>query len=158
MADVLNLLLMYDDDDDFNGPDTTTNSQRKRPIVDYGHDDIAMSPDPELEPGSMRGMQDGVDVSDEDRKDIDPLDAFLPPPPQEKCLDELQEKIKKFLAYKRQGKSFNVEVRNRKDYRNPDFLRHAVRYLDIDEIGSCFSKHVFDPHGYDETDFYDAII
>ncbi|KAH9604368.1 hypothetical protein KSS87_005092 [Heliosperma pusillum] len=102
-------------------------------------------------------VRDGVDVSDEDSKNIDPLDKFLPPPPQEKCSDELQEKINKFLAYKRQGKSFNVEVRNRKDYRNPDFLRHAVRYQDIDEIGSCFSKDVFDPHGYDESDFYDAI-
>lgn len=69
----------------------------------------------------------------------------------------MQEKINKFLAYKRQGKSFNVEVRNRKDYRNPDFLRHAVRYQDIDEIGSCFSKDVFDPHGYDESDYFDAI-
>lgn len=69
----------------------------------------------------------------------------------------LQEKINKFLAYKRQGKSFNVVVRNRKDYRNPDFLRHAVRFQDIDEIGSCFSKDVFDPHGYDESDFFDAI-
>ncbi|XP_074308033.1 uncharacterized protein LOC141642932 isoform X2 [Silene latifolia] len=195
--------------------------RRDKPaIVDYAHDDVAMSPDPQEgeflgtrtgrvifgeELGSMRDaevqqralignvqsmtpkdvvnspqlsaqadvprldmvnnavkdsdteVRDGVDVSDEDSKDIDPLDKFLPPPPQEKCSDELQEKINKFLAYKRQGKSFNVEVRNRKDYRNPDFLRHAVRYQDIDEIGSCFSKDVFDPHGYDESDFYDAI-
>ncbi|KAL8140254.1 hypothetical protein V2J09_006275 [Rumex salicifolius] len=67
------------------------------------------------------------------------------------------DKINKFLAYKRQGKSFNSEVRNRKDYRNPDFLLHAVSYQGIDQIGSCFSKDVFDPHGYDERDFYDAI-
>lgn len=69
----------------------------------------------------------------------------------------LQRKINKFLEYKRAGKSFNAEVRNRKDYRNPDFLLHAVRYQDIDQIGSCFSKDVFDPHGYDPSDFYDEI-
>lgn len=69
----------------------------------------------------------------------------------------LQEKINKFLIYKRHGRSFNAEVRNRKDYRNPDFLLHAVRYQDIDQIGSCFSKDVFDPHGYDKSDFYDEI-
>ena len=69
----------------------------------------------------------------------------------------LQEKINKFLSYKRHGKSFNAEVRNRKDYRNPDFLLHAVRYQDIDQIGSCFGKDVFDPHGYDKSDFYDEI-
>ncbi|WRX27705.1 SAP30-binding protein - like 1 [Theobroma cacao] len=69
----------------------------------------------------------------------------------------LQRKIDKFLLLKRAGKSFNAEVRNRKDYRNPDFLLHAVRYQDIDQIGSCFSKDVFDPHGYDKSDYYDEI-
>lgn len=69
----------------------------------------------------------------------------------------LQRRIDKFLGLKRIGKSFNAEVRNKKDYRNPDFLLHAVRYQDIDQIGSCFSKDVFDPHGYDKSDYYDEI-
>ncbi|KAK4796152.1 hypothetical protein SAY86_028478 [Trapa natans] len=89
--------------------------------------------------------------------DIDTLDKFLPPPSTITCSIELQERIRKFIAYKRAGKSFNAEVRNRKDYRNPDFLLHAVRYQDIDQIGSCFSKDVFDPHGYDPSDYYDEI-
>ncbi|XP_059669661.1 uncharacterized protein LOC132314905 isoform X1 [Cornus florida] len=96
-------------------------------------------------------------ISIEVPKDVDPLDGFLPSPPKSKCSDELQEKIKKFLAYKRSGKSFNSEVRNRKEYRNPDFLQHAVMYQDIDQIGSCFSKDVFDPRGYDKSDYYDEI-
>lgn len=98
-----------------------------------------------------------VKMTVEALKDVDPLDKFLPPPTKAKCSDELQEKINKFLSYKRHGKSFNAEVRNRKDYRNPDFLLHAVRYQDIDQIGSCFSKDVFDPHGYDKSDYYDEI-
>lgn len=65
--------------------------------------------------------------------------------------------MRKFIAYKRAGKSFNAEVRNRKDYRNPDFLLHSVRYQDIDQIGSCFNKEVFDPHGYDPSDYYDEL-
>jgi len=69
----------------------------------------------------------------------------------------LQQKINRFLAYKRAGKSFNAEVRNRKDYRNPDFLQHAVRYQEIDQIGTCFGKDVFDPYGYDKGDYYDEI-
>lgn len=86
------------------------------------------------------------------------MEKFLPPPPKEKCSDELQEKIIKFLALKKTtGRSFNAEVRNRKEYRNPDFLLHAVTYQDIDQIGSCFSKDVFDPRGYDKSDFYDEI-
>ncbi|KAK9153059.1 hypothetical protein Sjap_000539 [Stephania japonica] len=90
-------------------------------------------------------------------KEVDPLGKFLPPPPKARCSEELQDKINKFLSFQRAGKSYNAEVRNRKDYRNPDFLQRAVTYQEIDQIGSCFSKDVFDPRGYDRSDFYDEI-
>ncbi|XP_073127005.1 uncharacterized protein [Henckelia pumila] len=99
-----------------------------------------------------------VMVSTEEERDMDPLDKFLPPPSKKKCSEELQEKFIKFLALKKTtGRSFNAEVRNKKEYRNPDFLLHAVTYQNIDQIGSCFCKDVFDPHGYDKSDFYDEI-
>ncbi|KAL6845188.1 hypothetical protein ACP4OV_024683 [Aristida adscensionis] len=101
-------------------------------------------------------MAETPDISTNGEND-DPLSRFLPPPVTKKCPAALQQKINKFLAYKRVGKSFNAEVRNRKDYRNPDFLQHAVRYQDIDQIGTCFSKDVFDPYGYDKSDYYDEI-
>lgn len=102
--------------------------------------------------------EEAVNMTEDGQKEMDPLDKFLPPPPTTKCSGELQEKIKKFLALKtKTGRSFNSEVRNRKEYRNPDFLLHAVTYQDIDQIGSCFSKDVFDPHGYDKSDYYDEI-
>ncbi|KAL9452359.1 hypothetical protein AB3S75_008195 [Citrus x aurantiifolia] len=162
-------------------------------IVDYGHDEAAMSPEPEEGEIDLRRAHDdvqertvlGYDQASEQleksepdatawsmmesetviaeesievkEEEVDPLDKFLPPPPKVKCSEELQRKIDKFLGLKRIGKSFNAEVRNRKDYRNPDFLLHAVRYQDIDQIGSCFSKDVFDPHGYDKSDYYDEI-
>ncbi|XP_057431858.1 uncharacterized protein LOC130724603 isoform X2 [Lotus japonicus] len=158
-------------------------------IVDYGHDEAAMSPEPEegeidgsgrvmfgdqlhatnecvlqvirwIEHHLEQSRTDDTELGEADQdkqKSGDPLDTFLPPPPKAKCSEELQRKINKFLEYKKAGKSFNAEVRNRKDYRNPDFLLHAVRYQDIDQIGSCFSKDVFDPHGYDPSDFYDEI-
>lgn len=162
-------------------------------IVDYGHDEVAMSPEPEEGEIDLRRAHDdvqertvlGYDQASEQleksepdatawsmmesetviveesievkEEEVDPLDKFLPPPPKVKCSEELQRKIDKFLGLKRIGKSFNAEVRNRKDYRNPDFLLHAVRYQDIDQIGSCFRKDVFDPHGYDKSDYYDEI-
>ncbi|CAJ1973667.1 unnamed protein product [Sphenostylis stenocarpa] len=182
-------------------------------IVDYGHDEVAMSPEPEegeiygsgrvmfvdqlhvtngvllertplgsvqvLTPSKQANtpqfsaplksdtMNNGAVIRSEDAelgeadqdelRYVDPLDKFVLTPPKAKCSEELQRKINKFLEYKKAGKSFNAEVHNRKDYRNPDFLLHAVRYQDIDQIGSCFSKDVFDPHGYDPSDFYDEI-
>ncbi|XP_072993559.1 uncharacterized protein [Typha latifolia] len=100
--------------------------------------------------------EEAATVSVDMQKD-DPLSCFLPPPVTTKCSEELQQKMNRFLAYKKSGKSFNADLRNRKDYRNPDFLQHAVRYQDIDQIGTCFSKDVFDPHGYDKSDYYDEI-
>ncbi|XP_020574339.1 uncharacterized protein LOC110020541, partial [Phalaenopsis equestris] len=87
----------------------------------------------------------------------DLLKRFLPPAVAIKCSEELQEKINKFLSYKMAGKSFNDDLRKKKDYRNPDFLQHAVGYQDIEQIGTCFGTEVFDPHGYDKSDFYDEI-
>ncbi|XP_062222055.1 uncharacterized protein LOC133921267 [Phragmites australis] len=101
-------------------------------------------------------MEETPDISTNGESD-DPLSRFLPPPVANKCSAALQQKINKFLAYKRAGKSFNAEVRNRKDYKNPDFLQHAVRYQEIDQIGTHFSKDVFDPFGYDKSDYYDEI-
>nr|GMD10821.1 SAP30-binding protein [Ipomoea batatas] len=177
-------------------------SRSRLTIVDYAHDEVAMSPEAEegeimisgqsqdaeelqtvnaesqvkSPPGTLRGHTpsvqtpqtqsletsadeaEDVDMVPAEEKEEDTLDKFLPPPPKAKCSDELQEKIIRFLALKKTtGRSFNAEVRNRKDYRNPDFLRHAVQYQGIDEIGSCFSTDVFDPHGYDKCDFYDEI-
>ncbi|XP_058199770.1 uncharacterized protein LOC131314876 isoform X1 [Rhododendron vialii] len=105
-----------------------------------------------------QSVEVSVTVSVEVVEDVDPLDRFLPPPPTAKCSDELQRRIEKFLEVKkRRGISYNAEVRNKKEYRNPDFLLHAVTYQEIDQIGSCFSKDVFDPHGYDKSDYYDEI-
>uniref|UniRef100_A0A0D3EU94 SAP30-binding protein n=1 Tax=Oryza barthii TaxID=65489 RepID=A0A0D3EU94_9ORYZ len=159
-------------------------------IVDYAHDETAMSPEQEdgeingidksgldaqvaegnYEEKTLSGAAAAMSVTGAEMEDVqveeaadnmqndDPLSRFLPPPVTAKCSSAaLQQKINKFLAYKRAGKSFNSEVRNRKDYRNPDFLQHAVRYQEIDQIGTCFSKDVFDPYGYDRSDYYDEI-
>ncbi|PWA62136.1 HCNGP-like protein [Artemisia annua] len=48
------------------------------------------------------------------------------------------------------GRSFNSEVCYMKEYCNPDLLLHDVIYQGIDQIGSCFTEDVFDPHGYDK--------
>lgn len=100
----------------------------------------------------------GVDAGGEAQILVDEaVDDFLPPPPQEKCSEALQTRFTRYLALKNSGRSFNEDLRNSKGYRNPDFLQRAVRYQEIDQIGSCFNKEVFDPHGYDPGDYYDAI-
>ncbi|GAB2231328.1 hypothetical protein Droror1_Dr00010334 [Drosera rotundifolia] len=117
----------------------------------------ALEPDNNLLKQSETELSENALMSEDVATDVDPLAKFLLPPPSTKCSPELQEKINGFLELKRLGKNFNTEVRNRKGYRNPDFLQHAVNYQGVDEIGSCFSKDVFDPHGYDASDYHEAI-
>ncbi|XP_012850611.1 PREDICTED: SAP30-binding protein-like [Erythranthe guttata] len=113
----------------------------------------------EKKESSSEGMAALLSVYGGDGEEMeDPLDKFLTPPPKAKCSEELQEKIIKFLALKSTtGRRFNEDVRKRKEYCNPDFMRNVVLYQNIDEIGSSFGKNVFDPRGYDECDFYDEI-
>ncbi|PSS03002.1 SAP30-binding protein [Actinidia chinensis var. chinensis] len=74
------------------------------------------------------GIEEAVTVYMENSTDIDPFDRFLPPPPMARCSDELQKCRREltFIYLKRLGKSYNAEVRKKKEYRNPDFLLHAV--------------------------------
>ncbi|KAM3337678.1 SAP30-binding protein [Capsicum galapagoense] len=100
-----------------------------------------------------------VVVHPEEQKEVDMLENFfLHPPPKEKCSMELQAVVEKFLDERtKTGRSFNADLRSNKGYRNPDLLEHLVNFHKIDQIGSCFSKDVFDPHGYNKSDFYDEI-
>ncbi len=73
------------------------------------------------------------------------------------CAIIAQAKFTKYSKLKEAGRSFNEELRNSKGYRNPDFLQHAVTHENIDQIGSCFKPDIFNPHGYDRSDFFDAL-
>lgn len=87
----------------------------------------------------------------------DVLANFWPSPPSSPCSEALQAKFSKFLKFKEQGRNFNEDLRHSKGYRNPDFLQLAVMHQNIDQIGSCFDPKVFDPHGYDRSDYADAL-
>jgi hypothetical protein len=73
------------------------------------------------------------------------------------CAIIAQAKFTKYSKLKEAGRSFNEELRNSKGYWNPDFLQHAVTHENIDQIGSCFKPDIFNPHGYERSDFFDAL-
>ncbi|OMO64308.1 HCNGP-like protein [Corchorus capsularis] len=175
------LLSMYNDEDDEDmeeydrpeheqGGEEEDNEYRDMEEVSRGNDNTGPFPHQNSSPWQQQqqppSQSSDVEPSQlesevEESVSVDNVDLllgkFLPAAPKAKCSEGLQKKIDKFLYLKRSGKSFNAEVRNRKEYRNPDFLLHAVKVQEIDQIGSCFSKHIFDPHGYDISDYYDEI-
>ncbi|CAI9112759.1 OLC1v1013249C1 [Oldenlandia corymbosa var. corymbosa] len=150
------LLSIYGDEDDEVDDEEQTAHPHLAELNDQvdtdGNNNHAVNKSPSAE------EEDAFMATAEESNYVDLLNKFLPPPPKAKCSDELQEKIIEFLALKKhKGRSYNAEVCNRNVYRNPDSLRHVVTYQLIDEMGSCFSKDVFDPHGYEKCDFYDEI-
>jgi hypothetical protein len=42
-------------------------------------------------------------------------------------------------------------------FKNPDILEKLILFVEIDEIGSNYPKELFDPHGFDSSDYYDQI-
>jgi hypothetical protein len=84
-------------------------------------------------------------------------DLYLPPEPTGSCDARVQAKIKKFHEMKVAGTSINDNLRKSKAFRNPDILEKLVLYCNINEIGSNYPPHLFDPFIFKEEDFYDAI-
>ncbi|KAE8702022.1 Detected protein of confused Function [Hibiscus syriacus] len=135
-------------------------------IVDYGHDEVVVSS--EHEEGELGSNDDLMFGLEHQIANVDfqgkTSPAAVQGTPESPDLNDLHsfcyviaEENRQIIYLKRSGKSYNAEVCNKKDYRNPDILLHPVQYQDIDQIGSCFGKDVFDPHGYDKTDYYDEI-
>ncbi|XP_022094170.1 SAP30-binding protein-like [Acanthaster planci] len=80
-------------------------------------------------------------------------DVKLPPEPTGRCSKHLQDKIANF--YK---KRFNLnQIQTRKDFRNPSIYEKLISYLRIDELGSNYPTDVFNPHGWDESSYYEAL-
>ncbi|BBN04494.1 SAP30-binding protein [Marchantia polymorpha subsp. ruderalis] len=142
-----------------NGIDASTPSKVTTPKLEGNLDGSGA-----IQSGETANTQDesGGEVDKEQSQvsvamELDVLHDFLPPAPTATYSEELQTKFSKYLALKKTGRSLNEQLRNTKGYRNPDFLQRAVKYHEIDQIGSCFKKEVFDPHGYDQADYYDAL-
>lgn len=51
-----------------------------------------------------------------------------------------------------------AELRNNRDYRNPNFMEKIVSLFQISQYGSCFPAHVLDPEGMPPEDFAGAIV
>ncbi|KAL9979596.1 hypothetical protein ACROYT_G017277 [Oculina patagonica] len=82
----------------------------------------------------------------------------LPPEPEGRCSNKLQEKILKLLEKKhRENLDLNTNIQNRKDFRNPSIYKKLVSFLNIDETGSNYPKSLFDPTCWTEDSYYENL-
>ncbi|XP_061562768.1 SAP30-binding protein [Phycodurus eques] len=115
---------------------------------------------------------DDVEVSEVEAKDPNELVALfsekvrnmspdeirIPPEPPGRCSSQLQEKIHKLYERKLHGDfDTNSHIQKKKEFRNPSIYEKLIQFCSIDELGTNYPKDMFDPHGWSEDSYYEAL-
>uniref|UniRef100_A0AAQ4RY75 SAP30 binding protein n=1 Tax=Gasterosteus aculeatus aculeatus TaxID=481459 RepID=A0AAQ4RY75_GASAC len=156
-------------------------------VYSYGDDDlnrtegaeIIVSGDEESREShsEMEDSDEGRDVEDVEipeveRKDPNELVALfsekvrnmspdkirIPPEPPGRCSSQLQDKIHKLYERKLHGDfDTNNHIQKKKEFRNPSIYEKLIQFCSIDELGTNYPKDMFDPHGWSEDSYYEAL-
>ena len=78
----------------------------------------------------------------------------MPPEPPGRCSNSLQDKITTLLKKKAMGVDLSENIQNRKDFRNPSIYEKLVSFCKLDEFGSNYPDHIYNPHEWNEESFY----
>jgi len=85
-------------------------------------------------------------------------DVRLPPEPQGRCSKSLQEKIARMIdKQEREGWNLNEHVQRKKEFRNPSIYEKLISYIGIEEHGTNYPKHLYDPSIWGPESFYDSL-
>ncbi|XP_040885543.1 SAP30-binding protein isoform X2 [Toxotes jaculatrix] len=156
-------------------------------VYSYGEDDLNRAEDPdekvsgdedsresnsEMEESDEGRDADDVEISEAERKDPNELVALfsekvrnmspdeirIPPEPPGRCSSQLQEKIHKLYERKLHGDfDTNSHIQKKKEFRNPSIYEKLIQFCGIDELGTNYPKDMFDPHGWSEDSYYEAL-
>lgn len=124
------------------GTRAESDGEEKSPIVE-GEDDTSKDNPSKRRRGSTESQKNILEmVSANDESDLAP---FLPKRPSGEVSELLLERLKRFMAALETGRSLNGSLKQRKNYRNPDFLAKMVEFEGIWEYGTIFKPSQFDP-------------
>ncbi|XP_028823957.1 SAP30-binding protein isoform X2 [Denticeps clupeoides] len=91
-------------------------------------------------------------------RNMSPDEIRIPPEPAGRCSNHLQEKIFKLYERKLHGDfDTNSHIQKKKEFRNPSIYEKLIQYCSIDELGTNYPKDMFDPHGWSEDSYYEAL-
>ncbi|NP_001279067.1 SAP30-binding protein [Callorhinchus milii] len=91
-------------------------------------------------------------------RNMSPDDIKIPPEPPGRCSNHLQEKIQKLYDRKlHEGLDMNNIIQRKKEFRNPSIYEKLIQFCGIDELGTNYPKDMFDPHGWSEDSYYEAL-
>lgn len=85
-------------------------------------------------------------------------DVLLPPEVTAKCSKTIQNKIVSLLQKKASsGIDLNSGLQQRKDLRNPSIYEKLVHFCSLDEFGTNYPEHLYNPKEWTEDSFYDNL-
>ncbi|XP_006001741.1 SAP30-binding protein isoform X2 [Latimeria chalumnae] len=112
----------------------------------------------ELLDGEKKDPQELVASFSEKVRNMLPDEIKIPPEPVGRCSNHLQEKIQKLYDRKmHEGLDMNNIIQRKKEFRNPSIYEKLIQFCDIDELGTNYPKDMFDPHGWSEDSYYEAL-
>ncbi|NXB27678.1 S30BP protein, partial [Eulacestoma nigropectus] len=89
---------------------------------------------------------------------MSPDEIKIPPEPPGRCSNQLQDKIQKLYEMKmKEGMDMNYMIQRKKEFHNPSLYEKLIQFCSIDEIGTNYPKDMFDPHGWSEDSYYEAL-
>ncbi|KAM6245223.1 SAP30-binding protein isoform 4-T4 [Porphyrio hochstetteri] len=91
-------------------------------------------------------------------RNMSPDEIKIPPEPPGRCSNHLQDKIQKLYERKiKEGMDMNYIIQRKKEFRNPSIYEKLIQFCSIDELGTNYPKDMFDPHGWSEDSYYEAL-
>uniref|UniRef100_A0AAA9SPU8 SAP30 binding protein n=1 Tax=Bos taurus TaxID=9913 RepID=A0AAA9SPU8_BOVIN len=140
----------YEEEEDENSkPSEDDDSETEKPEADDPKDN------PEVE---KRDPQELVASFSERVRNMSPDEIKIPPEPPGRCSNHLQDKIQKLYERKiKEGMDMNYIIQRKKEFRNPSIYEKLIQFCAIDELGTNYPKDMFDPHGWSEDSYYEAL-
>lgn len=129
--------------------------------VDFPQPEQPLSDD---ETESDAEVADPSQVTENDSPNTVPLflplnNVHLPPEPSTRCSKALQDKVKALLQKQAAlGIDLNKSIQDRKDFRNPSIYKKLIEFCNLDEFGTNYPEHLYNPHEWKEEDYHDNLL
>lgn len=82
----------------------------------------------------------------------------LPPEPAGRCAVELQDKIARLHEKMlKDGLDMNYVIQQRKDFRNPSIYEKLIQFCGINELGTNYPPHLYDPLRWGKESLYEEL-
>ncbi|XP_006145868.1 SAP30-binding protein isoform X1 [Tupaia chinensis] len=140
----------YEEEEDENSKQSEDDdSETEKPEADDPKDNTEVE---------KRDPQELVASFSERVRNMSPDEIKIPPEPPGRCSNHLQDKIQKLYERKiKEGMDMNYIIQRKKEFRNPSIYEKLIQFCAIDELGTNYPKDMFDPHGWSEDSYYEAL-